>query len=878
MANFNAGAIEGTLTLDRSPFDRDLKEAIAKARAFEKEKIKVALEIVDQEELTYLQERLQQLQNESVSIDVDVDDSTVNRLEKRLKAIQDETVTIEIDVDDAAIAALRAELKAIPDEKVTVEVDVDGGGAGGAASAFMSSARALDATRFAIAGVIALLPTLTAAIAASAAVVGGLVATLSTLTVGLGIFALAAVPAWKAYTKAVKAAKGDMSKLSPQMRALKEEQNNLNRALKGMDSNNRIYAVFGGALRLVANIVRAMRPVITTVTRAISDLVTQLLIWSQSPALKAVTAFINTEFTPTFKLFTGIIGNLITMIGGLVVAFQPFGKEMLAGLKGFTKQWSDWANGLSKSKKFEDFLAFVRDTGPKVLELFKEVGRALINIGKSLAPIAGPVTDGLIALFKGIGDMDTTALGTLIVMLGTASVAFIAVAAAAGIFNLVMAANPISLIIVAIAALVAGFIYLWKTNEGFRNFWINLWATIKTAVSATINWITGTAVPAVVAAFNWVKNAVQSVGDFFVSVWNTIKNAVSTAINFVQMIIMTVFNAIKSFLLTILGALQAAWGAFWGVFGGVITAALKLIKAVWDLAWAWIAANARGVWKGITTVVKAAIDVVKSYINLGLAVIKAVWNTVWGGIKSYTQGIWNDIKLVVSIAVNALKAPVTAATNAVKAKVSEVWNNIKATTSSVWGALSGIVGTAISKVFGVVSAIQGKIQGIFSGAGKWLWNAGRDIIQGLLGGLESLMDSVTSKLEWLTAHIPKVKGPEEKDKKLLRPAGQMIMGGLIDEIDQGIATVLNQLSGLTGDIPSMLELEQTMKLMPTVGPAAAGLAQSQGISKDDFIAAMAELIQEIRKNTQPLIGNYNDAHQSPQEIAEAWWFTSKGRG
>lgn len=42
-----------------------------------------------------------------------------------------------------------------------------------------------------------------------------------------------------------------------------------------------------------------------------------------------------------------------------------------------------------------------------------------------------------------------------------------------------MLANPIVLIIVAITALVAAFIYLWNTNEGFRQFWIELWENVK---------------------------------------------------------------------------------------------------------------------------------------------------------------------------------------------------------------------------------------------------------------------------------------------------------------------------------------------------------------------------------------------------------------
>mgnify|MGYP004644414989 FL=1 len=43
----------------------------------------------------------------------------------------------------------------------------------------------------------------------------------------------------------------------------------------------------------------------------------------------------------------------------------------------------------------------------------------------------------------------------------------------------VLMANPIILVIAAIAALVAAFIYAWNNIDGFKEWWINLWETIK---------------------------------------------------------------------------------------------------------------------------------------------------------------------------------------------------------------------------------------------------------------------------------------------------------------------------------------------------------------------------------------------------------------
>ena len=58
-------------------------------------------------------------------------------------------------------------------------------------------------------------------------------------------------------------------------------------------------------------------------------------------------------------------------------------------------------------------------------------------------------------------------------------------------FNFVMAANPITLVVIALAALVAAFVVAYKTSETFRNFIDGLFNAIKTGVTASVDFLKG---------------------------------------------------------------------------------------------------------------------------------------------------------------------------------------------------------------------------------------------------------------------------------------------------------------------------------------------------------------------------------------------------
>lgn len=107
-------------------------------------------------------------------------------------------------------------------------------------------------------------------------------------------------------------------------------------------------------------------------------------------------------------------------------------------------------------------------------------------------------------------------------------------------FNLVLKANPIGLVVSLIAGLVVAFIALWKNNESFRNFWINLWNKIKSAAGSAVDWIK--------SKFNAFKAAIQTVKDTF----GKVKDAIAEKLNAAKDKVKSIIDKIKGFFNTTL--------------------------------------------------------------------------------------------------------------------------------------------------------------------------------------------------------------------------------------------------------------------------------------------------------------------------------------
>jgi phage-related protein len=282
-------------------------------------------------------------------------------------------------------------------------------------------------------------------------------------------------------------------------------------------------------------------------------------------------------------------------------------------------QYKETNKDIMESRKAQERLT---DAMAKVGEIGEPIMTALRNAIASLAEKAVPVLEDMVNWFRDavtwIKQNETTVQAWIAVILGatTAIAAFVLIiswgkimtAAANAVkvvrtaiigFNAVLMANPIALVVAALAGLVVAFIYLWNNVEGFREFWKSAWATIKSLA----------------------QSAWTAIRKFFSDAWSAVKKTWSAAAGFFRGIwdgIKSIFNSAKSWFSQIF---RSAWNG---------------VKSIWNGAKKFFS----GIWSGIKGAFGSVGSWFGSTFRKAWSNIKSAFNS-WG---SFFSGLWSKIK------------------------------------------------------------------------------------------------------------------------------------------------------------------------------------------------------------------------------------------
>lgn len=476
---------------------------------------------------------------------------------------------------------------------------------------------------------------------------------------------------------------------------------------------------------------------------------------------------------------------------------MPAIRSIVSKLQGFV----DKLNGMDEGTK---------RTIVTIALLVASIGPLLVIIGTAISKI-GVAMQGFVKLANGISKLKIAIQG------GTGVLGKLG-AALGGI------SAPVLAVVAVIAVLVAAFVHLWKTNEGFRDAIIGTWNRIKDTISGFCQGIVDrlnalgfqftdivdvlktvwdgfcqVLAPVFEGVFNNIANILSTVTgvitgilDVFIGIftgnwsqaWNGVKEIFSSIWNGISSFFTNILNVIKGVADVVLGWFGTSWNEVWtniktffeGIWNGiatffttiwetlknVVTVGIMAIGSILSAAFDIITLPFRFIWENCKEIIISVLDAIKSKVTTVIHAVASVISTVMNAIKTVFSTVWNAIKTVVTTVVNAIKPVVTTVFNAIKNTVTTVWNAIKTAVTTPVNAIKSTVTTVFNSVKSTVSSIFNGIKSTATSVWNGIKSAITTPIEAAKNKVKSVVDAIKGFFSGMKISLPHIKLPHFK--------------------------------------------------------------------------------------------------------------------
>lgn len=522
------------------------------------------------------------------------------------------------------------------------------------------------------------------------------------------------------------------------------------------------------------------------------------------------------------KFADPIRSNAIPVFNSLRKALNAVSGRLDPLVEKFTELADRLSGGLTS--KIDTFTAAL-ERGDSIMSALEET---FGTIGSKVAIIVGAFA-GL-----GVAAGALSSIAAVVPGLGTLAGILSGGAASAGAFSGALTVlkgafglltSPAGLVIALVLALVGAFAHLMATNDEFRNsimaqvsaiggtlmptlqallakfvemasylgtLLLPVLESIVQAVLPPLLSIIQSLIPVMAAVASAVMDVVAAIAPLVVAIAETLIPIIGQVLEFVASVVAQVVPLVVTAIQTISDMVQD----YMPQIMEIITMVLTVIQQIFDAVWP-------SIQELVTTVVAVIADLMQTYwpqiqavITSAMEVIMAVVNAVWPFIQSVITNVMNIIQNVISVV-----------TAAISGDWEGVWTGVSNLLQSIWDGMGNIVSAGIDMISNFISTVPDKILSFFSNAGTLLWDAGSQIIGGLLDGIKAAVGGVWDFVSGIGETIASLKGPKEYDMKLLIPNGGWIMDSLTVGLQLGEKDVIKTISGVAGNIKKAIGQE-----------------------------------------------------------------------
>lgn len=364
------------------------------------------------------------------------------------------------------------------------------------------------------------------------------------------------------------------------------------------------------------------------VSKALGEIFVDFVASMKEPIWQEFFGFLGRSAVPALKGMFEFAENVARGLAGIILGLSGFNGSVGQGMLQWSEDFARWGTTLDSNRGWKNFLAYIRESTPKVLNFFGNLWDFAKKFVIAAAPIGTVVVDAFAKVFEWLGKLDTETWTIIIAALGGFAAALLVVAAVTSAVSTGIAGA----IVAAIAAFATELAFAYTKIKPFREA---VDATFR-GIAAVVTWLSREVFP---PAMNNLMTLVGAVRKVFVDLYQQV---------FVHMfaLIGAIVQGVGQVWTTIFGEMGVSSSRFGEIFDAVFRI-FRIAVTNSATAFRWFYDH---VLKPVFGAIGVAFQIFKAVVQVAFGLFQI-------GIKISAQAFRNFYNLAIGPVVNTLLKP-----------------------------------------------------------------------------------------------------------------------------------------------------------------------------------------------------------------------------